>query len=160
MGVQWRVIGSTATVDAMDNLGLDATSPIYLLDGVSLVANGATGLWSGSILHAIDLNQYAEPASFYYGNFIYTGTLYDGRVASERPLGSTFEVEMGSCWQTTLDRGWLDCGYVSPSSTLQYFYAVSTLITVVPEPSTLSFILLGMVMALGRCSFSAWKKTA
>ena len=50
MGVQWRAIVSTTTTNAATNLALDATSPIYLLDGVSLVANGGTG-FSGAAVY-------------------------------------------------------------------------------------------------------------
>ena len=51
--VSWVAIGSTPSVNAIDNVGVTAT-PVYLADG-TLVAPDTTssGLWSGSLVNSI-----------------------------------------------------------------------------------------------------------
>lgn len=52
--VTWYAIGSTSSVNAIDNVGRSA-SPVYLADGTLVTSSTtSTGLWSGSIQNPID----------------------------------------------------------------------------------------------------------
>ena len=48
--VAWNAIGSTSSVNAIDNIGQSA-APVYLADGTLITSSTtSTGLWSGSLL--------------------------------------------------------------------------------------------------------------
>jgi len=60
LGTTWKVIGSTAAVDACDNTGTNPIAtgvPIYLLDGVSKLADNNADLWDGSVGHALNVTE-------------------------------------------------------------------------------------------------------
>jgi hypothetical protein len=91
--VNWLAIGSTDSVDAIGHVG-QATAPVYLSNG-TLVTTTTTpaGLWSGALVHAINLDLAANPVSSL--NFVWTGTnptgtAFGGPLGAARPqVGST-----------------------------------------------------------------------
>lgn len=93
--VSWKAIGSTATVDARDNVGgFDTTVPVYLVDG-TLVANNlktnvlSGGLWSGRLLGTTTLNLAIDGSVV--NSKTWTGSTNDGRASTysdPRYLGS------------------------------------------------------------------------
>jgi hypothetical protein len=91
--VNWLAIGSTDSVDAIGHVG-QATAPVYLSNG-TLVTTTTTpaGLWSGALVHAINLDLAANPVSSL--NFVWTGpnptgTAFRGPLGAARPeVGST-----------------------------------------------------------------------
>ena len=90
-GVTWKVIGSTATVDARDNTSTNPTvetgCPILLLDGTTIVANDYADLWDGEIQNIIDLTEQGALSTWWP----YTGTRLDGTATAgyHGPLGNT-----------------------------------------------------------------------
>ncbi len=65
LGATWTAIGSTSTVDARDNTGTNPTStgvPIYLLDGISKIADNNADLWDGSIDNFFNIFVDGSPA--------------------------------------------------------------------------------------------------
>ena len=70
----WRVIGSTSTVDARDNTGtnpIDVGVPIFMLNDV-LLANSNADLWDGSIASPL---KFRDDGIFNGGTgFVWTGT--------------------------------------------------------------------------------------
>lgn len=94
--VSWKAIGSTATVDARDNVGgFDTTVPVYLVDG-TLVANNlktnalSGGFWSGRLLGTTTLNLAIDGSVV--NSKTWTGSTNDGRASTysdARYLGST-----------------------------------------------------------------------
>jgi hypothetical protein len=126
----WKVIGSTATVDARDNTGTVPTGagqyPIYRLDK-ALFFNDYAEMWSGVYPHAtprVDEKGHnpATPGCPYLG----TGTDDDG-TAADRYLGITTASSVAA-----VDIKWQDSWIYSswgPKSGPLYFYALSPLIT-------------------------------
>jgi hypothetical protein len=142
--VNWLAIGSTGSVDAIDHVG-QAVAPVYLSNG-TLVTTTTTlaGLWSGALVHAINLDLAANPVPSFF--FVWTGTNPTG-TGFGGPLGAATP-QLGSITDT--DGAWISSGR-SPSGDLRNFYGISALLTVpqssVPEPSTLT--LLGTALSIG-----------
>src|SRR5262245_58387609 len=87
--VTWKAIGSTATVNAIDNVGQQPIVGVFLADG-TLVTNSTTttGLWSGTLSHEINEDLSSAPQFA----FVWTGTTSAGVAAtvgviSSGPLG-------------------------------------------------------------------------
>jgi hypothetical protein len=144
-GVRWFAVGSTQAVTARGNLGLLEAPPIYLLDGTSLVSRTGTGLWSGALAHAIDLDQFANRTT---ALDVWTGTNPDGSVAANLYLGIGGDnpAQIGRPSET--DSTWVDVSRFASSEDLP-FYAVSQLLTApqVPEPATSWPMLVGATAA-------------
>jgi len=152
LNTTWTVIGSTPTVNAIDNIGQDPGVPIYNTAGL-LVANDATtnsgGLFSGSIFTPIE---YDENGNL-HAVFVFTGTNANG-VVSYAPLGPGF----GCCSYGALlgipshtDSQWVQytVGSSGCTSCSNSLYAISGILTVpTPEPSTGAMAFLGGVILL------------
>jgi len=149
--VNWLAIGSTDSVDAIDHIG-KATAPVYLSDG-TLVTTTTTsaGLWSGALVHEIDLDLAANPVPPF--SFVWTGTNPTG-TGFGGPLGAS-SPQVGSTTDT--DGAWISSGR-SPSGDLRNLYGISSLLTVrpsvVPEPSTPALLW----TALGVGLSSSWAR--
>jgi hypothetical protein len=143
--VAWDAIGSTHSVNAIDNIG-QTNTPVYLNDGQTLVTTSttATGLWSGSLLHAIN----KDVSGVLRQNLvIFTGTTTAG-VHSGNPLGGSLfgSVTIGA---SSYSNGqWVDTG-TWPTLSSENMYGISEVLTVIPEPSTLWTALAGSCAAVG-----------
>jgi hypothetical protein len=143
--VNWLVIGSTASVDAIDHVG-QATAPVYLSDG-TLVTTRTTpsGLWSGALVHEINLDLAANAVQG--DGFIWTGTNSSGTgTGNVSPLGSA-RPQVGSAFEA--DDDWADSGSDN-SPGRRPFYGISSILTVqgVPEPSTLTMLATALIVCL------------
>ena len=152
LGTTWLAIGSTSTVNAIDNVGIDAGIPIYDLEGQLVAADASTaagGLFSGSLLALIQTDG-GEAAS---NAFIWTGTLPDGQAALGYQLGlSPSPVEVGE--PGFLGSAWIASGPSLPDITQLPLYGISGILTVpTPEPSTIS-----MVIAAGALTIFARRR--
>jgi hypothetical protein len=146
LGTTWLDIGSTSSVNAIDNIGQDPGVPIYNLDG-QLVADDATtspgGLFSGDLLGKIDFNELGvtQNAGVWTGSNS-SGTADDPLGGTDGRLGLSFTVT--SLWISTLK--------LSVSTTDLHLYAISEVLTVpditTPEPSTYVMGCLGAVVLL------------
>jgi hypothetical protein len=142
--VDWLAIGSTASVDAIDHVG-QVTTPLYLSDG-TLVTTTTTpdGLWSGAIVHAINLDlagNAVDPLFFVWTGTNPFGTGFGGPLGSARPqTGAT----------TSINGAWVSSGS-SPGGDARHVYGISPVLTVplvaVPEPSALT--MLGAALSVG-----------
>ena len=119
--VSWKAVGSTASIDARDNLDANpstdgAGEPILLMDGTTVIADGYADLWNGievtlvgagppsgsgvptgdpSVDHARGI--YLDETGADQGNDdrVFTGTNANG-TASGQPLGTVGNVSTGS----------------------------------------------------------------
>jgi len=142
--VSFYAIGSTATVNAYDNIySTTMNDAVYLADG-TLVApsiTGTNGLWSGALVNRIatDIDGTVISPSNGQDCDVYTGTLVDG-TASSNPFGfydpgcpPFFDGEhITSLGQATGDTGavWIDNGAGSSSVFPRYMYGISETLTV------------------------------
>jgi hypothetical protein len=144
--VSWDAIASTATVNAIDNVG-QTNTPVYLANGTLVTPNTtATGLWSGTLLSPID------QALFGPNDFgpVWTGTKPDG--TSDGPLGDVVAT-LGNTSST--DGTWVQAGFQFTDDFFVPLYGISQVLTVsasVPEPSTLLIAgtAISVVAAVGR----------
>ena len=121
--VNWLAIGSTDSVDAIDHVG-QANAPVYLSDG-TLVTTSTTpaGLWSGTLVHAINLDLAGNPVPPF--TFVWTGT---------NPTGTGFGGPLGlrnaanRFHHRHLD-AWVSSGR-SPGGDLRHLYGISSVLTV------------------------------
>lgn len=136
--VSWKAVGSTATVNARDNVGgFGGNVPVYLTNGTLLAGDLTTstsnkGLWSGLL--------FTTPTIGIDGNgvtttFAFTGSNADGTGLTDRQLGASF-VQYGD---PTVNFGTFG-RYFSlngmPKDFAENFYGVSSELTVpnaVPE---------------------------
>lgn len=129
--VSWSAIGSTSSVNAVDNVG-QSDAPVYLADGTFITSSTTTaGMWSGSLQNPIDEDL---GGALKKNLAIYTGTTASG-VASNDPLGSFSSVTDGDSGET--NSKWVDAVAI-PSFLSERMYGISqVLVASVPEPSTL-----------------------
>lgn len=158
--VNFLVIGSTATVDAIDHIG-ESSAPVFLNDGVSKIANSTTtapdGLWSGTLLDGIhlDVTGAASPSAS-----IWTGTNSSG---TESFFGPT-SMALGAAnprqgLSNTFFASWIDVSpFPTANSSLRRMYGISPVLTVpVPEPSSVVLFGLGAISLL---VVARWRKGA
>lgn len=141
--VDWLAIGSTDSVDAIDHVG-QASAPVYLSDGTLVTTTTTpTGLWSGTLVHEINLDLEANPIrAFVWTGTNPTGTGFGGPLGTATPL-------VGSAIDS--DNDWIASGR-SNSGDLRPLYGITSVLTVpeaigIPEPSTLT--ILGMAVSVG-----------
>jgi PEP-CTERM motif len=159
--VTFYAIGSTATVNAYDNIrSTTMNDPVYLAGG-ALVApsiTGANGLWSGALVNRIATGidgTVVSPNGNGNDVYVYTGSLVDGTASSE-PLGylfpgdlpfdpPVFETSTGKATGGT-DAAWIRDGGGSTATFSRSLYGISETLTVapVPEPSTCAMALAGL----------------
>ncbi len=151
LGTTWKVIGSTAATDARDNTHtnpfLDGVGvPIYMLDDSRLADNNAD-LWDA----ALDQHFRVTESGAIIGtiNAVYTGTSTTGEGSTV--LGSsTPRIGRADVFNSS---GWISYTNANPANKLP-LYALSNVITVVPEPST------GLLLATGLLGLGIHRRRA
>ena len=133
-----RAVGSTATVDAIDNVAAPTSTtgiPIYWLDaagGGAKVADNYTDFWDGSWDNYAGTDRRDEsgaaPAGGVQGDWSWTGTAADG-TASSFPLGSARPTRGG-----LPDNSPLNYVIDEPPGNFHTFYALSPVFTVRTAP--------------------------
>jgi hypothetical protein len=137
-GVTWKALGSTASVSAVTNLGL-GEFPIYLLNGTTKIADGASDLWDGSLDAALNRDQFLSTANvdvFTGSNssgmpFLALGNTTTGPGPPQ--AGGTVIVALSS----ETNSWWIFPPNAGETADMEHFYAFSSLLTV-PEPSGLA----------------------
>lgn len=132
-GASWSVIGSTETTNARDNAVV--SGPVYLLDGSTIIANDFTDMWNGDIDAPINIDQ--------FGNTVVSASVFTGTdtFGFSHAFGFLAAFPAGNIvgQVADADAGWINDGANTRTDSLR-FYALSDVLTVVPEPS--SFVLL------------------
>ena len=134
LGTTWTAIASTTSVSARDNTDTNpnvaAGVPIYNLDD-TLFAASNQDLWTTAA------SPISIPTDSSGGPIMYTawtGTTFDG-VSASAALGTENPI-YGSAL-SSLNAEWFIISQLS-ASTSNSFYAISGVLTVVPEPGTMS----------------------
>ena len=144
LSTTWLVIGSTTAISASDNTLtnplIETGFPIYTLQGSRIANNNAT-LWDGNLTGLLSRDQ--------FGNVrfspVFTGTSSQGIIGPFALGQSTVTAGQNS----QLDFGWVS-GFSGLSTQLLPMYAISGVLTAVPEPSSLATIAAIAIV----CSFS------
>jgi len=166
-GVAWTAIASTSYLDARDNtntnptlpddgLGNGTGVPIYLVDGLTKVADDNADLWDGDIDNIINQDEYGVTKV----DWPFTGTWKDGTVADPtNPAHATTYgggldtslITQGNggdvtqwIWRTSTQRPWPDSG---DGKSYLPIYAMSEIL---PEPATMSLLAIGGLTLLRR----------
>ncbi len=164
VAVHWSAIVSTDTTNARDNIGL-TSSGIYMANGTEVASSAKAapgGLWWGNPLMADPVQDLT--GNTYSGN-IWTGTCGIGveYVTTAQPDGTNTKVLVswgagnttnvtvnGTNYSNQVEVGniggggysWVSTGNVTLNTTPLHIYAISDVLTVVPEPS--SFLISGL----------------
>ena len=122
----FRVIASTATVDARDNAGLIGTGvKIYWLDGQTKVADDYADLFDGSWDSVSPFDRAGNSSS---RAVVWTGSTNAGVASGSRPLGSSADVVVGGTRYAPLSGG------SAHRSSLVPLYALSQVLMVPAAP--------------------------
>ncbi|MBV8128999.1 MAG: PEP-CTERM sorting domain-containing protein [Planctomycetaceae bacterium] len=132
--IQWTAIASTEATSAINNIPGTQQAPVYLPDGTEVTpSTDVTGLWSGTLKHAINELINGQITSIFVG----TGTDGTGFSIPVFSLGDTV-ITQGLSFAT--DDTWVD-ERIAPSVFTNPLYAISQVLivpqSVVPEPSSL-----------------------
>ena len=145
LGATWTAIASTATADARDNTGTNPNDavgvPIYLLDGISLIAADNADLWDGSIGAALSVDENGNaPGAF--PPEVWTGSSAIG--VALVALGADSPTTGLS---TALDAEWVQFFPFGQGVELP-FYAISSVLTAAaPVPAPGAALLFGFGVA-------------
>lgn len=149
--IDWYAVGSTSSVDARDNTGTNPNDngpgfPVYLLDGVRIAADNAD-LWDGTL----PANPQITELRTLMFNRTFTGSTASG-------VKDTYVLGYGAGLNDPIRTGdprfsdsqWMLAG-VQGAGQPAPFYALSEILTKVPEPASFSILVLGvLVLAVGR----------
>jgi hypothetical protein len=142
MGVQYKVIGSTATVNALVNAPV--TASVYNFIG-NIIATHSADLWDGSILNPIEYDQFANSGF----PDLWTGTDFTGIADAGFELGSATP-RSGLAGFGVTNQRWIDDG-VSGKAQKFRFYALSQQLiapqSTVASPSMFIFAFFGLIWA-------------
>lgn len=142
-GIEWRAVAQTRRVSGRDNTGIQPDDPLptYRIDGVQIAGNGET-FWDvsnftpwttteiGTLVEGFD-PELGENG----GIPIFTGTT-NGRIFFlDSHLGDD-RVFVGNALGDTILKYGFD---TLPATDTTHFYAVSTVLTAVPEPASKYF---------------------
>jgi hypothetical protein len=102
----WHAWISTTGMTADSNLAVAAIyGPWYLLDGTTVVAADLNALRSGTISHAININEYGQAAP---GIYVVTGSFADGSHSATQDCGNWNNPSAGLLmgYTNNSDAGW------------------------------------------------------
>ena len=144
-GIQWRVVGSTPSIDAIDNIGLDPNVPIYLMDGMTKLVDSSTQLFgcceagsSISLNNPLNQNQFGINVGDIQ---VWTGTGQDG-LRNNTKIGTIPGAELGTTLIAESQSGSAGAGWIYNTTNFvtdngnvgvpfdKPFYAISQLLSV------------------------------
>jgi hypothetical protein len=149
--VNWFAAGSTAAVDARDNTGTNPLTsvgvPIYLLDGVTKIADDNADLWDslGISKNPVSVDQFLSLKTS--SDRVWSGTGTSG-IQLFAPLGDAGTILAGD--PTAILNTWIAAGF-QPSADSHSFYGISQELNAaaVPEPSTFALLGVGAISLIG-----------
>jgi len=154
--VTWKAMASTETVDARDNTNTNSATDgpgesFWLLNGTSLVADDYADLY-GSNTHDNRINIDDQlTAPFDGGDYtsVWTGSNSVGEGVSGYELGAASGTTRTGLWNFTSGAHWINRFNIGQGDE-KGLYAVSEVLTVTPEPSSLALLGLGGLLVARR----------
>ncbi len=144
LGTTWNAIASTSTDAARFNTGTNPSStgvPIYRLDNTR-IANDNADLWDGTLLATLTTT---ETAGF-LDTTTWTGTTSAGNPHLFAPLGGATP-RFGRTILT--DNFWISAADGGGNTGGRSVYAMSGVLTVIPEPSSMILVCIGATALVG-----------
>ena len=135
LGLDWRAIASTASVDAITHIGVQG--PVFLVNGTK-IADNASDLWDGTLDAALNINELGLTEN----SLIYTGTKANG-LRDIGPLGRPDLNMLGN--SASASSAWIALGYPGHANNLP-LYAISEPI---PEPSSFALVAASALFGVG-----------
>lgn len=127
----WKAVGSTATVNAIDHIGVSGF--VYRLDDTR-IANSESDFFDETLQAAINVNELGD----FTDVNVWTGSEATGVMFTDRTLGNPAGVRFGLSNNPTFR--WANNSAHTPDGSF-HIYAISEALTVaVPEPSAGAFM--------------------
>lgn len=143
-GLTWTAVASTSAVDANANAPSGAL-PVYNTIGQQVTAPGV-GIYTGALDNLVAYDQYGLFAGLADTSRVWTGSDFTGVGIPGFTLGGGGQAEVG---QLALDGTWLEFTTLPKAAEVAFarpFYALSSVITVVPEPASLTLFAVGLAL--------------
>jgi hypothetical protein len=129
LATTWTAIGSTSSVDARDNTGTNPIGtgvPIFLLDGVSKIADNNADLWDGTIDLPLNVT---EAGNALPQVSVWTGTASNGTKSTAVNANELGAGAIAAGFSSATNAGWLLTSGLDPTSP-NPLYAISGVLTV------------------------------
>jgi len=147
LGTTWKAIGSTPSTAARDNTGtnpaVETGVRIYGLHDLQIESDNLT-LWNGGIQTPITSNEQGIVVPL---TLVWTGTTINGLPAGSGALGGPGDEAVTGVSSNT-GNSWVNVGSLDRTLFLP-LYAMSGVLTAVPEPSTLFLVCIGATAVVG-----------
>ena len=147
-GISWTAIASTADDDARDNTSTTGTGVgIYLLND-TVFASNYTALWGTNIENPLQIDESGNNS----GNIsVWTGSTTSGTEDVDSLGDSIVNYGANRFYNSVPNAGyWISRNFSAANTTSNSLYAMSELLTVVPEPSSTALLGLGLSSLLLR----------
>ncbi len=165
--VSWQAIVSSGTTSARDHTGTNSltdgsTTSVWLMNGTEITGNDYNHFWSNRVTsgtqRAIDRTESnaAVPNNVAPGGWdawrgTWTGTNGDGTINGTGIDGTSPVVGLANAgWSGTSSDDWINRGTGAAATDTYRLYAISEVLTVIPEPTTFSLVGLSGLMLLRR----------
>jgi hypothetical protein len=160
--VTWQAVVSGEGIAARDHTGTNpgtdgSTTSIWLINGTEIIANNYNSFWSNrtNLNQAIDRTEsnLAVPNNVAPGGWdawrgTWTGTLANGTISGTGINAASPTVGLANAgWGGFPTDDWINRGTDADTSTYR-LYAISEELTIIPEPSSLSLLVVG-ALAMG-----------
>ena len=159
--IEWRVIGSTSSIDAISHIGVQGS--VFRLDGIR-IASGSLDLWDGLIEAPIIINEngvvgHVDPMTgpdSTVGPRVMVGTTLAGLRSLRHELGSDQGVAVARLFSVIGPGECVFWGETPSNVSVNSYYAISQALTVIPEPGGLGLVAIGILALLISTKITSW----
>ncbi len=139
MGVQWKALASTPSINARDNAVVGANTPVFLLDGTTKLADGFNDFWDQFLLAPVNIDQYNQQVPT---TLVWTGSMATGVGSATFELGGSGQSTVVGTTQFA-DPRWFFNGSSTPGNQAPLYTLSQELTVPVPEPTTVITFTIG-----------------